>query len=109
MSVHTVSLCCLATTQPLFSYISATTSYIQLNEDDILFALDQQTQFDSYISATASYIQLNEDDILFVLDQHTQFDRYSGSSLNKSPRVTNIASPRHIILFPSQPVFAVIY
>jgi hypothetical protein len=66
-------------------------------------------QLFSYISATASYIQLKEVDILFVLDQHTQFDRYCASSLSKSPRMTNVAPPGHIILFPSQPVFAVIY
>ena len=66
-------------------------------------------QLFSYISATASYIQSKEVDILFVLDQHTQCDRYWASSLNKSPRVTNVAPPGYIILFPSQPVFAVIY
>ena len=66
-------------------------------------------QLFSYISAKASYIQLNEDDILFVLDQHTQFDRYSASSLYKSPLMRNVASPGYIILFPSQHVFAVIY
>ena len=66
-------------------------------------------QLFSYISAKANYIQLNEDDILFVLEQHTQFDRYSASSLYKSPRMTNVAPPGYIILFPGQPVFAVIY
>jgi len=44
--------------------------------------------------------QWDDDEICFVLDQHAQLDFYSASSLK------HVAPLRHIILIPSQPVFA---
>ena len=40
-------------------------------------------QFVSYVMARTSYIQWNDGDILFVLDQHAELDFYSASSLKQ--------------------------
>jgi hypothetical protein len=40
-------------------------------------------QFFSYIMARTSYIQWNDDDVHFVLEQHAEFDFYSASSLKQ--------------------------
>jgi len=50
-----------------------------------------------------SYIQWN-DDAYFVLDQHAQLDLYSATSLQQQSVGSDVASLRHIILIPSQPV-----
>ena len=59
--------------------------------------------------ARTSHIQWNDDDVRFVLDgldQHTELDFYSASSLKPQSTVRHVAPLGHIILIPSQPVFA---
>ena len=59
----------------------------------------------SNMSAISYQVQWN-DDVCFVLDQHTLLNLYSASSL-KQPSVDKHVAPfGHIILIPSQPVFA---
>jgi hypothetical protein len=52
-----------------------------------------------------SYFQRN-DDVRFVLDQHAELDFYSSSSLKQQSAGRHVAPLGHIILIPSQPVFA---
>jgi hypothetical protein len=40
-------------------------------------------QFSHYIMARTSYIQCNDGDVRFVLDQHAELDFYSASSLKQ--------------------------
>jgi hypothetical protein len=42
----------------------------------------------------------------FVLDQHAELDFYSASSLKQQSADKHVAPLGHIILIPSQPVFA---
>ena len=48
----------------------------------------------------------DDDVILFVLDQHTLLDLYSASWLKQQSAGRHVAPLGHIILIPSQPVFA---
>ena len=45
-------------------------------------------------------------DARFVLDQHAELDFYSASSLKQRSAGRHVAPLGHIILNPSQPVFA---
>jgi len=49
---------------------------------------------------------MNDDEVRFVLDQHALLDIYSASSLKQQSVDRQIAPLGHIILIPSQPVFA---
>jgi hypothetical protein len=62
-------------------------------------------QFFSHIMARTSYIQWNDDDICFVLDQHADLDFYSAISLKQQSAGRHVAPLWHIILIPSQQVF----
>ena len=63
--------------------------------------------FFSYIKVRTSYIQWNDDgDFHFELDQHAELDFYSAISLKQQSAGRHVASLGHIILIPSQPVFA---
>jgi hypothetical protein len=53
-----------------------------------------------------SYIQWDDDEVRFVLDQHAELDFYSASSLKQQSANRHVAPLGHIILIPSQPVFA---
>jgi hypothetical protein len=46
------------------------------------------------------------DEVCFVLDQHAELDFYSASSLKQQSADKHVAPLWHIILIPSQPVFA---
>ena len=46
------------------------------------------------------------DEIRFVLDQRAELDFYSASSLKQQSAGRHIAPLRHIILIPSQSIFA---
>jgi hypothetical protein len=50
--------------------------------------------------------QWEDDEVRFVLDQHAELDFYSASSLKQQSAGRHVAPLRHIILIPSQPVFA---
>ena len=62
--------------------------------------------FFSYIMARKIYFQWNDDEVRFVLDQHAELDFYSASSLKQQSAGRHVAPLGHIILIPSQPVFA---
>jgi hypothetical protein len=63
-------------------------------------------QFFSNIMERTSYFQQNDDDVHFVLDLHAKLDFYSASSLVHQFVNKHVTPLRHIILIPSQPVFA---
>jgi hypothetical protein len=46
------------------------------------------------------------DEVCFVLDQQAELDFYSASSLKQQSADKHVAPLGHIILIPSQPVFA---
>jgi hypothetical protein len=50
--------------------------------------------------------QWDDDEVGFVLDQHAELDFYSASPLKQQSAGRHIAPLGHIILIPSQPVFA---
>jgi hypothetical protein len=58
----------------------------------------------SYIMARESYIQWNNNDAHFVLDQHAKLGFYSAGSLKQQFTGTHVASLAHIITISSQPV-----
>ena len=60
----------------------------------------------SYIVVRTSYIWWDGDEVRFVLDQPAYLDLYSASPLNQQSAGRNIGPLRHIILIPSQPIFA---
>jgi len=70
------------------------------------YCLMPTQQFSSYIMGRTSYIQWNDDDVCFVLDQHAEFDFYSASSLKQQSADRHVAPLGHIILIPSQAAFA---
>jgi hypothetical protein len=44
--------------------------------------------------------------VRFILDQHAELDFYSASSLKQQSAGRNVTPFGHIILIPSQPIFA---
>jgi len=66
-------------------------------------------QFNNF-SAISEREQINfqwdDYDVRFVLDQHAELDLYSASSLEQQSAGRHVAPLGHIILIPSQPVFA---
>jgi hypothetical protein len=48
-------------------------------------------QYSSYISANTSYIWWDDDDVHFVLDQHAELDFYSASSLTQQSAGRHVA------------------
>ena len=56
--------------------------------------------------ARTSYFRLDDDDVRFVLDQNTELDFNSASSLKQQSAGRHVAPLGHIILIPSQIVFA---
>ena len=50
--------------------------------------------------------QWDDDEVCFVLDQQAELDFYSASSLKQQFVGKHVTPLRHIILIPSQPVFA---
>ena len=50
--------------------------------------------------------QWDDDEVHFVLDQHAELDFYSACSLKQQSAGRHVAPLGHIIMIPSQPVFA---
>jgi hypothetical protein len=50
--------------------------------------------------------QWNDDDVRFALDQYAELDLYSASSLKQHSASRHVAPLWHIILIPSQRVYA---
>jgi hypothetical protein len=63
-------------------------------------------QFSAILWREQVNFQLYDDEVRFVLDQHAELDAYSASSLKQQSTDRHVAPRRHIILIPSQPVFA---
>jgi len=55
------------------------------------YCLMPNEQLFSYILARTSYIQWNDGDVRFVLDQHAELDFYSASSLKQQSGGKNVA------------------
>jgi hypothetical protein len=68
------------------------------------YCLSPNEQMFSYIMARTSYIQWNDGEFRFVLDQQ-QLDFYSASSLKQHSAGRHVVPFGHIVLIPSQPVF----
>ena len=66
--------------------------------------LTPDRQLFSYIMARTSYIQGNDDNVRFILDQHTYVDVYTASSQKQHSAGRHVVPLRHIILIPRQPV-----
>jgi hypothetical protein len=62
----------------------------------------------SIIMVGTSYIQWDDDEFHFVLDQHAELDFYSASSLKQQSAGRHVAPLGHIILI-EPPVFALSY
>ena len=58
------------------------------------------------MARTSFICQWNDDEVCFVLDQHAELDFYSASSLKQQTAGKHVTPLGHIILIPSQPVFA---
>jgi hypothetical protein len=50
--------------------------------------------------------QCDDDEVRLVVDQHSQLELYSANSLLQHSADRHVAPLGHIILIPSQPVFA---
>jgi hypothetical protein len=59
-----------------------------------------------YIMARTSYMQWNDDDVRFVLDQHAELYFFSASLLKQQSTERHVTPLGHIFLIPSQPVVA---
>ena len=69
--------------------------------------LTANQQFFSYVSCQEQVnFQWDDDEVRFVLDQHVELDFYIASSLKQQSADRHVAPLGHIILIPSQPVFA---
>ena len=64
------------------------------------------TQQFSAISWREVNFQWDDDEVHFVLDQHAELDFYSASSLKQQSADRYVALLGHIILIPSQQLFA---
>ena len=62
--------------------------------------------FFTYIMARQVSFQWDDNEVRFVLDQQAELDFYSASSPKQQSTGRNVAPLWHIILIPSQPVFA---
>jgi hypothetical protein len=58
------------------------------------------------MESTSSFQLDDDNEIRFVLDQHAELDLYSANSLKQHSTGRHVAPLGHIILIPSQPVFA---
>jgi hypothetical protein len=71
--------------------------WLLLNANSVIFQL---------YHGKNKFFQWDDDKERFVLDQHAELDFYSASSLKQQSAGSHVAPLGHIILIPSQPVFA---
>jgi hypothetical protein len=69
------------------------------------YGLIPNEQFFNYFMTRAKYIWW-DDDMRFLPDQRVWLDFYSVSSLQQQSADRHVATLGHIILIPSQPIFA---
>ena len=62
--------------------------------------------FQLYYGKNKFIIKWDDDVVRFVLDQYAELNFYSASSLKQQSADRIVAPLRHIILIPSQPIFA---
>jgi hypothetical protein len=86
----------------LLNYKDFTKSLISYNIYELLLIKDSMFDFVFNLKHRVD----DDDDVLFVLDQHAELYFYSASSLKQQFADRHIAPLGHIILIPSQPVFA---
>ena len=76
---------------------------------DIKWVIVVQCQFSNF-STISRREQVNfkwdDDEVRFVLDQHAELDSYSASFMKQQFMGRHVAQLGHIILIPSQSVFA---
>jgi hypothetical protein len=65
-----------------------------------------QQFFQLYHGENKLILKLDDDEVRFVPDQHADMDFYCASSLKQQSTDRYVAPLGHIILIPSQPVFA---
>jgi len=64
------------------------------------------SKFSAILWQEQANFQRDNDEVCFVQDQHAELDFYSACSLKQQSAGRHIAPLGHIILIPSQPVFA---
>jgi hypothetical protein len=62
--------------------------------------------FQLYHNENKLTLKKNDDEVSFALDQHAELDFYSASSPKQQSAGRHVAPLGHIILIPSQPIFA---
>ena len=72
----------------------------------VIFVYCQFSNFSAISWREQVNFQRNDDEVRFLLDQHTELDVYSASSLKQQSAGRHVAQLGHIILIPSQPIFA---
>jgi hypothetical protein len=71
---------------------------------------DQTKDYKIGICCFSAKHAADDDEVRFDLDQHAEFDFFhSASSLKQQSAGRHVDPLRHIILIPSQPVFAVLF
>jgi hypothetical protein len=71
--------------------------------EESVFKLVQQKNY----PVSKILYQWDDDEVRFILDQHAELDFYSASSLKQQSAGRNVTPFGHIILIPSQPIFAI--
>jgi hypothetical protein len=66
----------------------------------------QFSNFSAILWREQANFQWNDDDVRFALDQHAELGLYSVSSLRQQSAGRHVAPLWHIILIPSQRVYA---
>ena len=82
--------------------------FVKRNETSewVIVALRQLSNSSAISWREQVNFQWDGDEVRFVLDQHAELDLYSASSLTQQSAGRHVAPLGHIILIPSQPVFA---
>ena len=72
----------------------------------VIVAYRQFRNFSAMLWREQINFQWDDYEVRFVLDQHAELDFYSDSSLKQQSAGRHVTPLGHIILIPSQPVFA---
>jgi hypothetical protein len=71
-----------------------------------IYVLREYNTYTASVGPEQDNFHWDDDEVRFVLVQHAELDLYSASSLKQQSAGRNVAPLGHIILIPSQPVFA---
>jgi hypothetical protein len=72
----------------------------------VIVAQHQLSNFSPILWREQVNFQWDDNEVRFALDQHAELDFYSASSLKQQSADEHIVPLWHIVLIPSQPVFA---